>query len=188
MRCGARRRTRTDNALRRLSLKQVRLPISPDGHRMRCRPCPDSPPSPESADYSTTVPFASRGSNSHEGSTLLLLRVRCAQRVRVSRTDAKKRTREQTLVPRAGLEPARPFGQRHLKPSRLPISPPGQGVVEKHGAHKEIRTPKSVRTQHSRCCASTSSATWATEKKMVGVKGFEPLTPWPQTRRSPRLS
>ena len=28
-------------------------------------------------------------------------------------------------VPGAGLEPARPFGQRILSPQRLPISPPG---------------------------------------------------------------
>ena len=29
------------------------------------------------------------------------------------------------LVPGAGLEPARPFGQRILSPLRLPIPPPG---------------------------------------------------------------
>ena len=29
------------------------------------------------------------------------------------------------MVPRAGLEPARPFGQRILSPQRLPIPPPG---------------------------------------------------------------
>ena len=31
-----------------------------------------------------------------------------------------------TMVPKEGLEPSRPFGHRHLKPARLPISPPGQ--------------------------------------------------------------
>ncbi len=28
------------------------------------------------------------------------------------------------MVPRAGLEPARPLGHSHLKAARLPISPP----------------------------------------------------------------
>ena len=32
------------------------------------------------------------------------------------------------MVPRAGLEPARPFGQRILSPQRLPIPPPGRDV------------------------------------------------------------
>jgi hypothetical protein len=36
------------------------------------------------------------------------------------------------LVPGAGLEPARPFGQRILSPQRLPIPPPGhaEGKME----------------------------------------------------------
>jgi hypothetical protein len=33
------------------------------------------------------------------------------------------------LVPGAGLEPARPYGQGILSPLRLPISPPGQGLT-----------------------------------------------------------
>ena len=32
---------------------------------------------------------------------------------------------EQLLVPRAGVEPARPFGQRILSPQRLPFRHPG---------------------------------------------------------------
>ena len=34
--------------------------------------------------------------------------------------------RKNDMVPRAGLEPARPEGQRILSPLRLPIPPPGQ--------------------------------------------------------------
>ena len=34
--------------------------------------------------------------------------------------------RKNDMVPRAGLEPARPEGQRILSPQRLPIPPPGQ--------------------------------------------------------------
>jgi hypothetical protein len=34
------------------------------------------------------------------------------------------------LVPGAGLEPARPYGQGILSPLRLPISPPGQGGMQ----------------------------------------------------------
>src|SRR5690606_7166444 len=34
--------------------------------------------------------------------------------------------RKSPLVPRTGIEPARPCGHWSLKPARLPISPPGQ--------------------------------------------------------------
>ncbi len=33
------------------------------------------------------------------------------------------------MVPEAGLEPARPYEHWHLKPARLPIPPPGLGVI-----------------------------------------------------------
>ncbi len=33
------------------------------------------------------------------------------------------------MVPRKGLEPSQPYGYWHLKPARLPISPPGQRVI-----------------------------------------------------------
>ena len=39
------------------------------------------------------------------------------------------------MVPRAGLEPARPYGQRILSPLRLPIPPPGQA---RNGAKQTV--------------------------------------------------
>ena len=46
------------------------------------------------------------------------------------------------LVPRAGLEPARPNGQRILSPLRLPIPPPGRDrssiVTNTRAAHRRI--------------------------------------------------
>lgn len=42
------------------------------------------------------------------------------------------------LVPRAGFEPARPFGQRILSPLRLPFRHPGG---PRCGASRELSTP-----------------------------------------------
>ena len=58
-------------------------------------------------------------------------RLRAVQATDASRRDPclptiQRSSREGRLVPRAGLEPARPCGLRILSPLRLPISPPGR--------------------------------------------------------------
>ena len=40
------------------------------------------------------------------------------------------------LVPRRGLEPPRPCEHQHLKLACLPISPPGQGMIERYRGAK----------------------------------------------------
>ena len=43
------------------------------------------------------------------------------------------KTVEKVMVPRAGVEPARPFGQRILSPQRLPFRHPGMLSTKSHG-------------------------------------------------------
>ena len=38
---------------------------------------------------------------------------------------------QRVLVPRAGLEPARPYEHRILSPACLPVPPPGHGLEQK---------------------------------------------------------
>lgn len=92
------------------------------------------------------------------------------------------------MVPRVGLEPTRPFGQRLLKPPRLPISPPGQGDVECVVPEGGLEPPRPLGHSTLDAARLPVPPLGQRKKKMVGATGFEPATPWPQTRRSARLS
>ena len=49
------------------------------------------------------------------------------------------------MVPRAGVEPARPFGQRILSPQRLPFRHPGMSSVTPNSS-KPFRFPLIINT------------------------------------------
>ena len=53
------------------------------------------------------------------------------------------------LVPRAGLEPARPCGQRILSPQRLPIPPPGLRREKWRLGSESNRRPRLCRPLHN---------------------------------------
>ena len=91
------------------------------------------------------------------------------------------------IVPGAGLEPARPRGQRILSPPRLPIPPPGRPAEPTGGHYRTCRSPCS-RAAHlgHRAQRSRPSATlWAAG--LVRLPPGPAVAPPPEETNDDRL-
>ena len=62
------------------------------------------------------------------------------------------------MVPRAGVEPARPFGQRILSPQRLPFRHPGMSSVSRILPSLTV----SLKSQSPGCYTSVRKRCWTT--------------------------
>ena len=88
------------------------------------------------------------------------------------------------MVPRAGVEPARPFGQRILSPQRLPFRHPGMLSVSLILASLSVslkqKYPNVDTSVRGRCGTTLSiflqgSASIATNERLLGPPGTHQL-------------
>src|ERR1700694_3130809 len=80
------------------------------------------------------------------------------------------------LVPRAGVEPARPCGHRFLRPTRLPVPPPRRARNGARQYHWPMRTAApNVRQGWARPLAALALCTILTSCGLIGAN--PPATP-----------